>query len=123
MWPHTLLWYHIPGCDGALYVLDGNAFKAAMQKLYGEQWDIIRNPQLINRHFRDGPPSIHYVSRETQTDRMVIQQSFFTVCRKVLANHEGVLADPSLSHDRRGELLSKYIIPAPLKAIFVEDLG
>jgi hypothetical protein len=53
---------------------------------------------------------------------MVIQQSFFTVCRDVLANQEEVLADLSLSHHQSRELFSKYVIPASLKPIFLRRL-
>jgi FRG domain len=111
-----------PSCDGALYVLDINTLGTAMQKLYGEQWDIPLEPTRIDQYFRTGPPSVCYLYRQTQTDRMVIQQSFFTACRNILANQDEVLTDPSLSHDQSGELLSKYIIPASLKAVFVRRL-
>jgi hypothetical protein len=80
-------------------------------------WDVPSPPtrSALESYFMDGRPSITTIYRLTQTDRMVIQQSFFTACRDVLKNHEDVLS----GYD---DILSKYVIPASLKTISLSRL-
>jgi FRG domain len=103
-------------CDGAIWIVNADRLQEAVEKRFGEEaarlehrkpeelWKLFRNPQAE-------PNRLHAIIGETQTDRMVAQQTVLTVSEYVCEDHERALEDLL----GEGTSLQKLIIPYAVK--------
>jgi len=105
-------------CDGAIWIVDADALHDAVETRFGkgaasiesqepkELWKLFRNPEAtLNR--------LHTIIGETQTDRMVAQQTVFTISEYVSEDHGRALEE--LLGGGPGPGLQKLIIPSEAK--------
>jgi len=130
--PYVALYYSVEdlsGKDGALFTFDAGHLtfvKTTRSRDNNTHW-VAHNFQQLIKSLSDAEyeKTIMVVSCPKPTDRMVAQQSSFTVCTEILSDHD-VFADEivfSRVHGGEGHsIVQKYIVPSRFKPKFLANL-
>lgn len=111
-----------PRVAGSVWVVHINTVQTLMAEKY-EGVSMPKTESAIQEQFLrvGGLPAIELIMRKSKTERMVVQQGGFSVCRNVLGNHGMILQD--IMPDQSAKVyFRKLVIPASLKSPFLRKL-
>ncbi|MCH8878231.1 MAG: FRG domain-containing protein [Chloroflexi bacterium] len=115
-----------PGIDGALFFFHVPTLARQMKSIFGDDADLPTGARNVKKAFADpeAPHALYAVERKTALpDRMLLQQSVFTVCRNVSGNHEAILEEAlSGLNTASRRLFGKFVIQANQKRDFMRRL-
>jgi hypothetical protein len=114
---------------GAVWLFHRPSFTSAMQQAFKGYNTSPSFSLEMGRYSRqdpefyqpDAPNELHVFARYPWTDRMVAQQSVFTVCKQILADHGDVIEN-AITLIEGETLLLKILIKPELKLNFLQHL-
>jgi hypothetical protein len=107
---------------GAVWVFHAKSFGEGMKKTFeGYNVDHTLAFKLAEFNKPDAPDELYLFTRHQKTDRMIAQQSLFTACKQILADH-GEIIENAITRREGETLLLKIIIKPDLKPEFLRQL-
>lgn len=108
--------------DGVIWLVHIASLDEKM-KLLDDHSELPETESAIKNEFlkTNEPHVLMFVNRITQSDRMIVQQGGFSICRNVLGDHGSILSD-SLGGDSNFVQFGKLIVPAEQKIPFLRKL-
>lgn len=108
--------------DGAIWIAFASEINRVLAETYGQSIDqfLARTSSSELYLAPDRPREVIFITRSQLLERMVPQQSYFSVCRNVLGEQQKAIEDVGTYAGHN--YLVKLIIPAGLKREFLRNL-
>ena len=111
-----------PESAGAIWCVQvGVAHEQAVAKY---KW--AGNPETVREiekeYLQSGAPQVvHFLHTKLKTNRVVVQQGLFSICRNVLGDH-GAILEETMPAGGGKMVFQKFVIPAHLKTVILRRL-
>jgi hypothetical protein len=109
--------------DGAVWFCHPGTVNRCMSETHGPVEQALQSDvQQRENFFTPGrPPVVQFLTRKSKTERMIVQQGAFSICRSVMTDHADVLEECVKAAPAK-HIFGKIVISADIKQVFLRKL-